>query len=212
MLAAGMDDSQLPPSPSPASIQQTCQNIQSSGSHVCALGLAQCIDSPFSTTGAAGYCGGTSYNPFSPYDSACCGTRKITIAIYGQDASWTGGYLAQVLARTSVDPVWRKFIRPGEEEWYAAWFAMRNYRGAGPTINDLDYALKNVPQTELDAAGGPVAWVDENRVPSSVKYYSTNTIVRYNDAIKKCDSGCPYRDCEAPNQGDEGDTGQVIVP
>lgn len=210
-LTSGLDDPIATNTCEPAGVESRCEIIQQTGA-VCALGFAQCIDPPFSTSGAAGYCGGANYNPFNPYDSACCGTRKMIVATYGGD-SRTGGYLAQVLAKTSADTDWRKFIRPGEEEWYAAWFAMRNYRGDGPTISDLDYALKSVPQSELDAAGGPVAWVDENKVSEDVKYYSTNTIVRYNDAIKKCDSGCPYRDCSATGGGeDEGDTGEVIAP
>ena len=45
------------------------------GMKPCAYGLAQCIDYPGAPAQAA--CGGSSYNPFDPTESICCGVNKL---------------------------------------------------------------------------------------------------------------------------------------
>ncbi len=194
-LTLGMDDPIASNTCTPSDTRSRCETIQANKVNaVCALGFAQCIEAPFSTGGVAAFCAasGNSYNPFDPFQSACCGTRKVVVPLHGTDG--TSGYVAQIQRKQGSDPAWRAAIQPGEEEWYGAWLAMTDYRGNGPTMSDLDNAI-HAPQTELVNAGGLVAYIDKKYAGSGVQYYGTNVIVRYNDALNKCGAICPYQDC-----------------
>lgn len=210
--AAATQDPGAPASISPEAVRDRCLAVQGRGGAICAMGLSQCIDAPFRSSPATRLCGGANYNPFDPYQSACCGTYKVTTAL--QDAE------SQILQRLATNANWRKFIKPGEERWFAAWVAMRSYRGAGPSLSDLDRAFGQSVET-LNKYGGPVGYIDQTMYAGSkVQYYSTNAIVRYNDAIDQCAGGCPYRDCDAiPTTGgaadwtdDSGLIEEVILP
>lgn len=167
-------------------VESRCNAIQSTGSNqkVCALGLFQCIENPGNDPTPGKICNGNKYNPFNPYDSACCGTFKFKDA-YDK-------YLAALNSALIPGSNLRNVILPGEEEWYAAWLATRDYYGTGPSLSMMQsYASQSGATPE-----GMVKYVEDTLMASyGNRHYGSNLILRYNDAIDTCGGGCPFQEC-----------------
>ncbi len=183
-------------------------NNPSNGTIACGMGLMQCIDGVgepgLSTTQD---CGGTNYNPFDPAQSACCGSNVFK-----------SSYEA---ARTDMEKMWfastdlQQEIKFEEMEWYAAWLASYNYYGI--KLRDTEGYVRDYTK----ASGISLVQYVNDRIYSAYACrknggsndcdYGIRQILRYNEGIKTCGAGCPYRDCSAPD-GDGGGTGTVIIP
>jgi|GEM_PF-4141616 len=153
--------------------------------NVCAMGVMQCINTKYAA------CGGENYNPFNPYDSACCGANKMK------------AYLKEAIDRikdlrnNSQDI--REEISEDEIIWYAAMLAGYSYnRGPGHYEKTKECLLKYNKGSGKTFASYFVldCYKSDNR-PDSENYYGLTLVRRYNTALQVCNAGCPFNpDCE----------------
>jgi hypothetical protein len=153
---------------------------QDSGYYPCGLGVMQCIDFP-------SYPGLSFYNPFNPYDSAYCGSDKF------------GKYFEISLSRINSlrdkNPDINEEIPENEVEWYAALLAAYSYfQGPNHYNNGLEkYLLEYSKSSQISFAQYFVDYYS-NKLQSSTPAYGLSVLKRYNNGLKKCLSGCPYRE------------------
>ncbi len=164
-------------------------NIENSGKKVCAMGVFQCIDAPT-----------YSYNPFDTFDSAELGTKKFK-NVY-EKALNSLNNLKSKNPNIDLFNLEKGGISESEFEWYAAWLGAYHY--SGMTSASIDRLKAYAPIDENDNV---VAYMHreleelctnlKQSNPDSICYphYGTALVIRYNNAIKTCNSGCLHRTC-----------------
>ncbi|MCX8163236.1 MAG: hypothetical protein N3D10_01635 [Candidatus Micrarchaeota archaeon] len=153
--------------------------------YACGLGVMQCIDFPSSYS----ECGGSAYNPFNPYDSACCGAIKFS-TYYSKYAK---PFIQKLVEKNQLI----KEQIEQKKDWYAALLASYIYfRGPGH-LNELEKYLLAYSQEQLNTGINFVKYfLDFYQKLKGDPDYGIKVIKRYNAGLKTCANGCPYFDCD----------------
>ena len=176
----------------PDIVSNIVSNLKESNPAACGIGLMQCIDGVKENTAYTSDCGGDLYNPFEPKNSACCGAN-----VFLSNYTAAQNYLFDYLDKTNN----KAKVGPGELNWYAAWIAAYNYFGINiiPYIESYDGSdtLVSHVNTKLSESNYAVG-------PNADYKYGTKVILRYNEAIKTCNTGCLYQSCTTSSGSSSG--------
>ncbi|MEM3362038.1 MAG: hypothetical protein QXV83_01770 [Candidatus Anstonellaceae archaeon] len=161
--------------------------------YACGLGVMQCIDFPSSYA----HCGGSAYNPFNPYDSACCGSTKFM--------AYFSAAKKHIQSLRNSNEFIKQQITDEKEEWYAALLAAYSYfqgehfskklKNQKDTLEQylLKYSKEHVDKNIDFAYYFVQYYVDAGSI---APYYGINVIKRYNEGLKTCNPGCLFTDCD----------------
>ena len=161
------------------------KGIDDSSTFACGLGVMQCIDAPGYVSDFTKDCGGSSYNPFNPYNSACCGSNAF-------NSAFKGARTIILQLRDANDDISGE-ISDSEIDWYAAWLAMdRFYLGMTVPISEIE---QYSAQSDGSFVKYTISLYEKYKKNGWSPYYGTSVIIRYNNGILKCTSGCPQQTC-----------------
>jgi len=173
----------------------------------CAFGLAQCIEYPgqyYVKKGKAipdeiKSCGGTSYNPFDPGMSACCGVNKFSLYLREESDS-TEKWVNSNWAQLSKCP---GGMKTEEKGWAAYYLASNRYFGMQSATPGLLSDFVSQRDTNGDCCTGNsgsntpcyqhyIAYLRSKTVqPAPGMNYGAQVMSRYSSAVSACGSDCP---------------------
>ncbi|MFN3909756.1 MAG: hypothetical protein ACK4J0_00800, partial [Candidatus Anstonellaceae archaeon] len=130
---------------------------------------------------------GDSYNPFNPYDSACCGSDKF-MTYY----AWAKQLIENV--RTSNKYI-EKEVTYEKKDWYAALIALYRYLGIGIDKAYMEAYSTAEPDEKNNFATYLYEYYYSKSNRPSEQEYGIKILKRYNEMIKECGSGCAYQEC-----------------
>lgn len=173
------------PNPNANDQSSNCVACGSSGASAtpckpCAYGLAQCIEYPGQLyvsnrqeiPQALIQCGGETYNPFKPEDSACCGATKLYENL--QNARHIVSLYPQL--RTSE-----------QKDWYTAYLALMSYHGGIPRTSQA------VATYFAGGRQGDTCYASHHDtlvayLSSCVDYYPVEVLGKYQGLVNACGS------------------------
>jgi hypothetical protein len=146
--------------------------------------LAQCNELPGTNDTYTANCGGTSYNPFNPGDSLCCGMNKFE------------AYVAS--AKSFVSTNWDSLktlqcsnsLQDSDKNWTIYYIASLKYNGAFPSGGNLTgfINLKNADNGScVDESVNYIYFLNTYH-PDTL--YASKVMENFISAVKACDSGC----------------------
>ncbi|MFA5108325.1 MAG: hypothetical protein WC492_02205 [Candidatus Micrarchaeia archaeon] len=163
------------------------RGIDGKSVYACALGLMQCTEAPGASDSYTRDCGGSSYNPFNPYNSACCGANKFN------------EYYA--LAKTKLEslrqsnPDIAAEITSEKFDWYAAVLAAHAY-SRGPGSEKSKNGAFGYPFMDKLRSYQAGSTTFAQHILNTYDSYGFAFAIRYNNGILECASGCPHQSCK----------------
>ncbi|VVB58199.1 Uncharacterised protein [Candidatus Anstonella stagnisolia] len=148
----------------------------------CAFGISQCIELPgqeykkrgMQIPDAIKQCGGENYNPFSPGDSACCGSTKL---------------YDYIKSARDIISSHDKLSTAADKEWYEAYLALMSYHG-GParTKSKVDYYYNSGSSSDSCYESNKDTLVAY--LSACVDNYPVGVLGKYQGLVNVCNTDC----------------------
>ncbi|GEM_PF-983954 len=162
-----------------------------SGKKPCAFGVAQCIELPGEVNEFTRDCGGTSYYPFDPSMSVCCGINKLREALDRAEVFVANNWAELSKCTDGLDDK--------ERGWTVYYLASNAYYGAGQGLQKgvlNTFVYERDKNSDCDGEQNYIEYLKKTYPPNKDgpnNEYGAQIMSRFLDAVEVCDSDCPGR-------------------